>query len=247
MDREALVPFDEDDPTSWNTVDFRGEPSYKILVHTDDRNLIKGSPFNVIIFVSGAGDVKHSKITVSIPPVLIDGKVVLKYLLDRLENPDPPPREMPSFFNIEAPVLYTNWNPQDPLKPNLTNLGEREWSENPEDKVKEPILQFSFKVSQKAPVGTHKIYLKSTYKGKYSKIWYSNERIIDVHVRNWYEKQGFQIVALVVLVLTAIAAFISIYTQFITNYLINPIMFAFFWIFIIVIIIFMAYLNYDER
>jgi len=225
------------------TADFRGEPSYRILFHSDDTNLKKGSRFNITVFISGAGDVSRSKVTVSIPPVLIEeGKdVTFKTFLE--DSPRTIPKNSPS--NLEYYYLYTNYKSEK--EDEMTNFGERVWSRNPEDIEKKPVLHYSFIVSQNAPVGTHNIYLICTYKGKYSKIWYSNERIIDVYVRKWYEKQGFKGVALVTFVLTAIAAFIQIYNQYITNYLIDPIMFAVFWIFIFAIIIFIAYLFYDER
>lgn len=192
------------------STDFKGEPAYVLLIHSDDPYLNKGGIYKTIIEISGAGDVDCAKITISMPSYLVDGDVTFRYKFsDR--DPEEPILSLPANVWV-PPILFTNYDYKpipDTGYNSLCNVGEMKCGSQ-----KEPILSFSFQVAKDAPEGSHKIFLNLSYKGLNSNIWYIDKQVIDIHIRHWYEKTHLQYIIVGSLIITAISALIMIYNEY---------------------------------
>ncbi len=167
--------------------EFKGEPAYALLIHANDPHLRKGDNFDSVIEISGAGDVSHAKITISLPEYIIDGNIIFTQRIDS-RNPQTITALSPPLF-IDLPIiLFTNAlytiNPANG-QASLCNVGERY---NEDNGLKRPLLSFSFKIADDAPEGDHKIFLNLSYKSK-GGIWQVDKQSITIHINHWYENE----------------------------------------------------------
>ncbi|HOI68173.1 MAG: hypothetical protein PHN90_12185 [Methanothrix sp.] len=163
------------DIENYTSPDFKGEPVYTFLFHTNNPDVDHGGICSINIEISGAGDVDSAKLNISMSSYLVDGKVEVKY--------NSPGRETRSFEEV-PPItmglpleLFTNWTP-DGFSP--INRGERYFNGL-------PLISFSFKVPKKAPRGVHKIFFTLTYKGQKSNKWYKDNQIMEIRIKRFYE------------------------------------------------------------
>jgi hypothetical protein len=168
------------------SIDFKGEPAYVLLIHADDPHLQSRDRYNIIIEISGAGDVEAAKISISAPVYLIDGGITFRYRLAQDQPPQMMFSNMPAFLDLPL-LIFTNYQYQtNPVTgyASLANVGEYY---NNIDGKRDPILSFSFKISKDAPEGDHKVFLNLTYKSSKSEKWYTDKQVIDLHINHWYE------------------------------------------------------------
>ena len=163
------------DIENYTSPDFKGEPVYTFLFHSNNSDVDRGGICSINTEISGAGDVDSAKLNISMPSYLVDGKVEVKY--------NSPGRETRSFEEV-PPItmglpleLFTNWTP-DGFSP--INRGECYFNGL-------PLISSSFKVSKKAPRGVHKIFFTLTYKGQKSNKWYKDNQIMEIRIRRFYE------------------------------------------------------------
>jgi hypothetical protein len=171
---------------SIKSIDFKGEPSYVLLIHADDPHLCKGDNYNISIKISGAGDVDCAKLTLSSASYLVDGGIVFTYRLTIDEAPLIMNQPLPAFVELPA-MIFTNFNHitnEVTGYTTLSNVGE--WSHHPGGR-NDPILSFSFKIAKDAPEGDHTFFINLTYKSLHSGIWYTDKQTINLHIDHWYE------------------------------------------------------------
>jgi hypothetical protein len=173
---------------SIKSIDFMGEPAYVLLIHADDPHLRRGDVYNIIIEISGAGDVECAKITISSPLYLVDGGITFRYKLSADLPPEMHTCPLPAFLELPL-MVFTNFNYRiNPVTgyTSLSNVGE--WYNSDKDK-RDPILSFSFKIAKNAPKGDHKVFLNLTYKSQKIDQWYTDKQEINIHIDHWYEDE----------------------------------------------------------
>ena len=232
MSEEApTVPVAQVAPTE----NFVGEPAYSLIIHSGDTNLVQGSDFEFDVYISGAGDVDCAKIQVFIPPHLaesishspadgVDTKVKVRYRTYTepgfvgefvyLEQ------NMYNSFNIPLPIQYftkTIITENDQISEDHLMV-EGEMDKSIETEPSSPLyapLSFHFKIAKRAPAGDHNIFLHLTYRSSKNDIskWHSENTILKIHVRQWYEKDiaNFAVYAVYI---TAIYALVQLFILF---------------------------------
>lgn len=171
---------------SIKSVDFKGEPAYVLLIHADDPHLRKGDNYNIIIEISGAGDVECAKLTISSASYLIDGGIVFRYKLTVDRAPEILDSPLPAFLELPSMIFANFQHMTNPVTgyTTLSNVGE--WSHRDGEK-RDALLSFSFRIARDAPEGDHAVFLNLTYKGQESNNWYTDKQAINIHVDHWYE------------------------------------------------------------
>jgi len=170
------------------SIDFKGEPAYTLLIHADDPHLRRGDNYNIVLEISGAGDVECAKITISSSSYLIDGNIAFRYKLAGGRPPEIHNCALPAFLDLPH-MIFTNFNYRTNAVTGYTTLSNvGEWVHHCEDKI-DPILSFSFKIAEDAPEGDHRLFLNLTYKSLESHKWYTDKQAIDIHIAHWYEDE----------------------------------------------------------
>ncbi|KUK70297.1 MAG: hypothetical protein XD88_0750 [Methanocalculus sp. 52_23] len=184
---------------NYTSLDFKGEPVYTFLFHSNNSDVDRGGICNVNTEITGSGDIVSAKLNISIPSYLVDGNVEVKYNS---------PGKQEESLKAEPPItiglpleLFTNWTPNgfSPI-----NRGERYFNG-------QPIISFSFTVSKKAPRGVHKIFFTLTYKDRNNK-WHRDNQIAEIHIRRFYETSKGQLILMLAYIIAALPGFLVLKT-----------------------------------
>lgn len=216
---------------STNTFDLGGEPSYSLLIKTNNTQLNLKDNFKIELIISGSGDVDFSKIFVFIPEYIVMSKKIkvtkINYTcaeIDRLTNTklcrgEPITRdETPSFWSLIPSNYYENpyiSGKDQYFGTQLTgaapiSFGEVMYSPNSSIAHYAP-LTIDFAIADDAPPGDHNIQITYSYKNR--ERWYQDRQDIKIHVNRFYETYYFYIITAVFTLLS----FIVLITQIIKD------------------------------
>lgn len=191
-----------------NAKSFHGGPQYTIITQTGDTHIDVERNFKMEIFISGAGDVDISRISVSIPRSIVEGeKVRLKRMVYNVTNANNGEfsKELkvenvdPRFYSLIDNILYKLIKESDnnfSTKPQI--LGESEFEFKNNGTLYAPYT-VDFKIDNNAPAGDYNIFIHYFY--KYSDNWFQDSKIVAVHINHWYEEE-FWIKVLMTLTIT---------------------------------------------
>lgn len=179
---------------SGNTPSFYGEPQYAIKVQTSDTTLDPGTPFKIELFITGAGDVNFSRISISIPDYIITKRIVkftsLNYTVidqkNRIIRGNPKiQNEEPSFYVIVPDILYMlPAENGDNFSPKPLTFGEATYQLNGTNYAPYTV---DFVVANNATAGDRDISINFIY--KYIDKWYQDAKTIRLHINHWYETE----------------------------------------------------------
>lgn len=177
--------------------DFKGEPSYKLVIHPDNKFFERGNKCKISIEISGAGDVDCAKLFLSLNLNVLDEEVTIIF------NPPPGDNQqiMEDHFPLVADMpIYIFTNKNFKMLPTgyttVHNLGEYRFGGT-------PVLSLLCQVKPTAPSGSHKLFLNLTYKSK-NNIWYTDNKEVEIYIRYWYEYRRYLLLVLSLLVLSSI-------------------------------------------
>ena len=177
-----------------NEMNFNGEPQYTIVAQTSDTNVDPGSNFKAELFISGAGDVNLSKISVSIPRYIVKGSkaklTILNYRIidpgNRTVNGELEVKNIdPQFYLLLPDIWYmlpSNDNDYFSGEPKI--FGESTYIF--ENGTHYAPYTIEFTVANNATAGDHDIFINYIY--KHSNKWFQDTKIIRLHIRPWYER-----------------------------------------------------------
>jgi hypothetical protein len=185
---------------------YSGEPSFRLVIRSDNPSVGRGDPFNFDIYISGAGDVEWAKLFFLIPKHLAETikltqeeinakklnpdqkyKVKITYLeFDQIDNSGF--KDLKELTLKEKYVTHifnttlANWNLNRVMhdQNSLFCVGETN------QKGHAPIC-CSLTIDEYAPSGDHEIALNLAYKDAILEKWYTNSHSLKIHVKNWYE------------------------------------------------------------
>ncbi len=184
--------------------DFRGEPSYTLGIKANNLKLDPGDTLKLGLIVSGAGDIDFCKISVSIPPYIVDRSVRLKsvdYVINKtygysITNINTQ-YVTPTFTVRIADYLFRPQNYRA-----IQNVGEMIFTESNDNPVYP--INIEFKIPNNVSRGDHDINVCLFYKNKDK--WYCDRQVITAHINKWYEDERWPILIYAVALLEMIRA-----------------------------------------
>lgn len=195
-----------------NPLNFYGDPSYIVLVHTSNPNVNSGDRFDAHLYISGSGSVDTSRVLISIPPYIVkpDSNKLTRIIYDPVVpgNNTFKPYPITADIGPRFYILLSNKIYEQVLEGKLESgeeisygvkFGERD---NMFDGKSYSPYSFEFVIADNAPGGDHDIIINYMY--KYQDRWYSDDQIVTIHVNRFYEKTWFYIMALIISTLSLI-------------------------------------------
>jgi len=169
---------------------YKGIPAYCLIIDAASPVVDGGDEFDIKFYISGAGDVNFSEISVTIPPELLakDTNVTYNYIYDvtddghvKQNTTETNKSRLRLRLNLECYKRYLrndiSWEEQIPIL-----LGEVNYE-------KRPAFSINFTIADNAPAGNYAITINHYY--KYLDKWYLDKNEVKVHVNTWYEKDNF--------------------------------------------------------
>ncbi len=186
LDNVTSIGPNWDDPAKFNE-NFNGFPSYTLETQIKSNPVNTGDPFEVALYISGAGNVNSSKMKISIPPYIVqDQDVSLEYYeygtegrivrTDRII-----PRRINRLFNktfivIGLSNIYFMSHNNSPINVGeLSDIGNESY----------PPFDIKFTIAENIPGGDYNMYVNLFY--KYRDQWYMEKQSIPIHINYWYE------------------------------------------------------------
>ena len=212
---------------------YKGTPAYCLIIDAASPAIDRGDEFDIKFYISGAGDVDLSEISITIPPELLakDKNVTYSYISGVTEDPDKheiknvkhnKTEDNKSRRHFQLPTtLYKRYFrpdrgdiPQEEQLPILA--GEMDYE-------KQPAFSVNFTIADNAPAGDYTITINHYY--TYSDKWYLDKNELKIHVNAWYETGIFGyshmswyslgiILAVFAVIATFIIQFHTIYIKF---------------------------------
>jgi hypothetical protein len=201
-------------------ISFNGDPQYSIITQTNDIYVRPLSPLKVELYISGAGDVNYSRLSVSVPRNIVYGeKMILKRMsyiplnpitgeiLKELKVEEVDPR---FYLQIES-TFYKLVRESDnnySAKPQI--LGESSYI-FPNNKTQYSPITIEFAIDKNAFPGDYNLFIHYFY--KYLDKWYQDTEIITLHINHWYEEEIWQWLLMGLALLSIISVLASIFGE----------------------------------
>ncbi|MGC9515105.1 hypothetical protein [Methanocrinis sp.] len=177
-------------------VRYKGIPAYCLIIDAACPDVNGGDDFDVKFYISGAGDVSHSEISVTVPSELLikDKNISYTYMSDVTDDghikQSKTETKEPRYRLRLNPECYKRYIRNDrPLEEQIPILiGEVNYESR-------PAFSINFTIADNAPAGDYVITISHYY--NYLDKWYLDKNELKVHVNTWYEKDhlGYSILS----------------------------------------------------